>query len=67
MKSHKLFTLALAGSLAVATGCKKDLLEQTNPNTLSVAQYWLSADDANKGEQLLHGRRRLVVACPLAR
>jgi tetratricopeptide (TPR) repeat protein len=49
MKSHKLFTLALAGSLLAATGCKKDLLEQTNPNTLSVAQFWVSADDANKG------------------
>jgi hypothetical protein len=49
MKSHKLFTLALAGTLAVATSCKKDLLNQTNPNTLSVAQYWLTADDANKG------------------
>lgn len=49
MKSHKIFTLALAGSLLVATGCKKDLLDQTNPNTLSVAQFWLSADDANKG------------------
>jgi hypothetical protein len=49
MKSHKLFTLALAGTLAVATSCKKDLLDQTNPNTLSVAQYWTSADDANRG------------------
>jgi hypothetical protein len=49
MKSHKLFTLALAGSLLAATGCKKDLLNQTNPNTLSVAQYWLTASDANKG------------------
>lgn len=49
MKSHKLFTLALAGTLAVATSCKKDLLEQTNPNTLSVAQFWTSADDANRG------------------
>ena len=49
MKSHKLFTLALAGLLAVTSSCKKDLLDQTNPNTLSVAQFWLSADDANKG------------------
>ncbi|MGI4762350.1 MAG: RagB/SusD family nutrient uptake outer membrane protein [Janthinobacterium lividum] len=49
MKSHKLFTLALAGTLAVATSCKKDLLEQTNPNTLSVAQFWKTGDDANKG------------------
>jgi hypothetical protein len=49
MKSHKLFTLLLAGSLLGATSCKKDLLEQTNPNTLSVAQFWLTADDANRG------------------
>jgi len=49
MKSHKLFTLALAGSLLAATGCKKDLLEQTNPNTLSVDQFWKTGDDANKG------------------
>ena len=49
MKSHKLFTLALAGSLLAATGCKKDLLNQTNPNTLSVSQFWLTADDANRG------------------
>ena len=49
MKSHNLFTLALVGGLLAATSCKKDLLEQTNPNTLSVAQFWLSADDANKG------------------
>jgi hypothetical protein len=49
MKSHKFFTLALAGSLLAATSCKKDLLEQTNPNTLSVDQFWKSADDANKG------------------
>jgi tetratricopeptide (TPR) repeat protein len=49
MKSHKLFTLALAGTLAVATSCKKDLLNQTNPNTIPVTQYWMSADDANRG------------------
>ncbi|TDN39347.1 RagB/SusD family nutrient uptake outer membrane protein [Hymenobacter sp. UV11] len=49
MKSHKLVTLLLAGSLAVATSCKKDLLEQVNPNTLSVDQYWKTADDANRG------------------
>ena len=49
MKSHKIATLLLAGSLLGATSCKKDLLEQTNPNTLSVAQFWLTADDANRG------------------
>jgi len=49
MKSHRLTTLLLAGSLLTATSCKKDLLEQTNPNAPSTAQFWLSADDANKG------------------
>ena len=39
----------LAGTLAVATSCKKDLLDQTNPNTIPVVQYWSSADDANRG------------------
>lgn len=50
MKSYKIAALlVLAGSLLGASGCKKDLLDQTNPNTLSVAQFWLTADDANKG------------------
>jgi hypothetical protein len=49
MKSHKLFTLVLASNLAVATSCKKDLLDQSNPNTIPVTQYWTSADDANRG------------------
>jgi hypothetical protein len=49
MKSHRLTTLLLAGGLLTATSCKKDLLNQTNPNAPSTAQFWLSADDANKG------------------
>ena len=50
MKSHRITTLLLAGGLlATATSCKKDLLNQTNPNAPSTAQFWLSADDANKG------------------
>ena len=49
MKSHKLGTLLLAGSLLTATSCQKDLLDKTNPNTLSTAQFWLTADDASKG------------------
>jgi len=50
MKSHKLLTLLLAGGLlGTATSCQKDLLDKTNPNTLSTAQFWLTADDANRG------------------
>ncbi|MDO7886861.1 RagB/SusD family nutrient uptake outer membrane protein [Hymenobacter cheonanensis] len=50
MKSHKLVTLLLAGSLlGTATSCQKDLLDKTNPNTLSTAQFWLTADDATRG------------------
>ena len=49
MKSHKLTTLLLAGSLLVATGCQKDLLDKTNPNGPSTAQFWKTSDDAVKG------------------
>lgn len=49
MKSHKITTLLLAGSLMLATGCQKDLLDKTNPNAPSTAQFWLSSDDAVKG------------------
>ena len=49
MKSHKIATLLLAGSLLVATGCQKDLLDKTNPNGPSTAQFWKSSDDAVKG------------------
>jgi tetratricopeptide (TPR) repeat protein len=50
MKSHKLVTLLLAGGLlGTATSCQKDLLDKTNPNTLSTAQFWLTADDATRG------------------
>lgn len=49
MKSHKLATLLLASGMLMATSCQKDLLDKTNPNTLSTAQFWLTADDANRG------------------
>ena len=42
--------LLLAGGLLLAnTGCQKDLLDKINPNAPSTAQFWLTADDANKG------------------
>ena len=49
MKINKIPTLLLAGSLLLATGCQKDLLDKTNPNAPSTAQYWLNEGDANKG------------------
>ncbi len=49
MKFSKVSTLLLAGGLIMATGCQKDLLDKTNPNAPSTAQFWLTADDANKG------------------
>ena len=47
MKFVKIPALALAG-LLLTTSCKKDLLEQVNPNAPSNAQFWKSQDDANR-------------------
>ncbi|MFD1469077.1 RagB/SusD family nutrient uptake outer membrane protein [Hymenobacter caeli] len=49
MKFSKISTVLLAGGLLLATGCQKDLLDKTNPNAPSTSQFWLTADDANKG------------------
>ncbi|GAB3237429.1 RagB/SusD family nutrient uptake outer membrane protein [Hymenobacter seoulensis] len=49
MKSNKIATLLLAGSLLVATGCEKDLLDQTNPNAPTTDSFWKTQDDAIKG------------------
>lgn len=48
MNSPKISSLLLAGTLLVATSCQKDLLDQTNPNAPTTAQFWKTADDANK-------------------
>ncbi|PJJ59595.1 RagB/SusD family nutrient uptake outer membrane protein [Hymenobacter chitinivorans] len=48
MKFPKLPALLLTGSLLVATGCEKDLLDKTNPNAPSTAQFWKTQDDAVK-------------------
>ena len=45
----KIATLLLAGSLFTATGCKKDLLDQPNPNAPTTDQFWKTQDDAIKG------------------
>ena len=49
MRISKASALLLAGGLFLATGCQKDLLDKTNPNAPSPTQFWLTADDANKG------------------
>ena len=51
MKSNKLVTLLCAGALMLTatTGCEKDLLDKTNPNAPSTAQFWKTSDDAVKG------------------
>jgi len=48
MKLAKISTLALAG-LLLATSCKKDLLEQIDPNLLATGQFWRNQTDANQG------------------
>ncbi|RYY14631.1 MAG: RagB/SusD family nutrient uptake outer membrane protein, partial [Cytophagaceae bacterium] len=47
MKFAKLSALALAG-LLLSTSCKKDLLDQVNPNQPSTGQFWKTQDDANR-------------------
>lgn len=49
MKLNKIPALLLAGTLLLATGCDKELLDKTNPNAPSTAQFWKSQDDAIKG------------------
>ncbi|MCC3154413.1 RagB/SusD family nutrient uptake outer membrane protein [Hymenobacter sp. BT770] len=49
MKFPKIPALLLAGSLLLTTGCEKDLLDKTNPNAPSTAQFWKTQDDAVKG------------------
>ncbi|RSK34602.1 RagB/SusD family nutrient uptake outer membrane protein [Hymenobacter metallilatus] len=48
MKLPKLPAFLLAGSLLLATSCEKDLLDKTNPNAPSTAQFWKTQDDAVK-------------------
>jgi hypothetical protein len=48
MKFSNLSALTLA-ALLLTTGCKKDLLEQVDPNRPGTGQFWKSQDDANQG------------------
>ncbi|WP_210520034.1 RagB/SusD family nutrient uptake outer membrane protein [Hymenobacter terricola] len=49
MKISSISTLLLAGTLLLATGCQKDLLDKSNPNAPSTLQFWKTSDDAVKG------------------
>ena len=50
MKFSKLIALLCAGGLFLTTtGCEKDLLDKTNPNAPSTADFWKTSDDAVKG------------------
>ncbi|UOQ77740.1 RagB/SusD family nutrient uptake outer membrane protein [Hymenobacter sp. 5516J-16] len=50
MKTNKLVALLCAGGLFLTTtGCEKDLLDKTNPNAPTTAEFWKTSDDAVKG------------------
>jgi hypothetical protein len=48
MNLAKISALALAG-LLLTTSCKKDLLEQVDPNRVATGQFWRNQTDANQG------------------
>ncbi|WP_298369590.1 RagB/SusD family nutrient uptake outer membrane protein [uncultured Lutibacter sp.] len=41
--------IALFAILALSTNCSEDILDQVNPNVITPASFWNTADDANKG------------------
>nr|WP_199075581.1 RagB/SusD family nutrient uptake outer membrane protein [Pedobacter sp. ASV19] len=45
----KIIIIMLALTTAVLYSCKKDLLDQKNPNTLTKQQFWKTEDDAQNG------------------
>ena len=42
-------TILIVGLLSITFSCKKSLLDQENPNTLTVDQFWKTEADAKKG------------------
>jgi len=58
MKLAKISTLALAG-LLLTTSCKKDLLEQVDPNTPGTGQFWKSQTDANQGVLAIYSGQQI--------
>jgi tetratricopeptide (TPR) repeat protein len=58
MKLAKISTLALAG-LLLTTSCKKDLLEQVDPNIPGTGQFWKSQTDANQGVLAIYSGQQI--------
>ncbi|WP_449439426.1 hypothetical protein [Pedobacter steynii] len=40
--------ILILGALILMSSCKKSLLDQDSPNTLTVEQYWKTESDAKK-------------------
>jgi len=41
-------------AISIFSSCKKDLLDQKNPNTLIIEQFWKTEDDAQKGVNAIY-------------
>lgn len=55
MKTNILkITLLLSLMVAATTSCKKSLLDQTSPNTLTSDQFWETESDATKGVNAIY-------------
>ena len=65
MKLSKVTALVLAGTLLSATGCKKDLLDQVNPNAPSTAQFWKTSDDAVRASIAVYSRQQIFTTYSL--
>lgn len=50
----KIIVILLALTTAVLYSCKKDLLDQKNPNTLIIEQFWRTESDAQKGVNAIY-------------
>jgi len=46
--------IMILGMLILVVSCKKDLLNQDNPNTLTVEQFWKTESDAQKGVNAIY-------------
>src|SRR4051812_9279090 len=51
---NKILTITLLLVIGVVASCKKSTLDQVNPNTLPVSQFWLSESDAEKGVNAIY-------------
>lgn len=55
LRMKRSFTIIIMlGMLMVSVSCKKELLNQENPNTLTVEQFWKTEADAQKGVNAIY-------------